>query len=79
MYAAFDAAPELTSRHLAATGLLSASRRILTICSSLNRLFFMASSPQKPFSQISTGPKIPRQVTRMRALSGFGLLLVSLL
>jgi hypothetical protein len=28
-------------------GVLSASRRILTICSSLNRLFLMASSFQK--------------------------------
>jgi hypothetical protein len=37
---------------------------MVTICSSVNRVFFMASSVtlKAPFSQGSAGPKIPRQV-----------------
>ncbi|WP_208451115.1 hypothetical protein, partial [Burkholderia gladioli] len=43
----------------------SASRRIVTICSSVNRLFFMTSFLRwKPFSQVSTGPKITGQVKK---------------
>ncbi|WP_208452225.1 hypothetical protein, partial [Burkholderia gladioli] len=35
-----------------------------TICSSVNRLFFMTSFLRwKPFSQVSTGPKITGQVS----------------
>ncbi|WP_208453977.1 hypothetical protein, partial [Burkholderia gladioli] len=48
----------------------SASRRIVTICSSVNRLFFMTSFLRwKPFSQVSTGPKITGQVTPCEAFS----------
>ncbi|WP_208446660.1 hypothetical protein, partial [Burkholderia gladioli] len=48
----------------------SASRRIVTICSSVNRLFFMTSFLRwKPFSQVSTGPKITGQVNRSAEFS----------
>ncbi|WP_208451485.1 hypothetical protein, partial [Burkholderia gladioli] len=50
----------------------SASRRIVTICSSVNRLFFMTSFLRwKPFSQVSTGPKITGQVKA--AATGLGI------
>ncbi|MBU9426740.1 hypothetical protein, partial [Burkholderia gladioli] len=50
---------------------LSASRRIVTICSSVNRLFFMTSFLRwKPFSQVSTGPKITGQVTSIAVVIG---------
>jgi hypothetical protein len=53
------------------TGDASASRRIFTICSSVNRVFFMASSlPWKPSSQESADPKIAGQVSAILA-SGF--------
>lgn len=50
-----------------ATGALSTSLRIVTICSSVSRLSFMTFFLRwKPFSQVSTGPKItwPVQVFR---------------
>lgn len=50
-------------RHIdpSATDMRSASRRAATICSSMNRLFFMGSSlsEQEPFSQVTIGPKNP--------------------
>lgn len=43
---------------------MSASRKIVTICSSVNRVFFMAPScAEGPFSQDSGGPKIAWEVT----------------
>jgi hypothetical protein len=42
----------VTRMDTSATGVLSASRKILTICSSENRVFFMAPSvPEGPLSQ----------------------------
>ena len=52
-----------------ATGALSASRRILTIWSSVNRDLRMGSSLcREPSSQDSAGPKIARQVTHPVAM-----------
>ena len=55
------------------TGFSSASRRIVTICSSVNRVFFMApsSGPRAPFSQASAGPKNARQVTPLERIQQF--------
>lgn len=52
-----------------ATYVLSASRSVVTICSSVNRLFFMTSiSPFEAILSSSSGPRIVRKATPTVAL-----------
>src|SRR3954468_22019540 len=61
--------PSLTPCFLAtsASGVLSASRRIFTICSSVNLLLRIAPPGWRACSQVSTGPKTARQVRLISA------------